>query len=483
MTVSVIVIGIIFAIILQIFISLRAILRVNKKPIKDVIFDVQSTRYKINKFKVILGIILLISAFFINYFNPKANFILSLMALVFALVGLANFVPIVIRGFSNLFVRICKKCNWANGIVASKNIGYNKMIITSSRLIVVSIVSILMILTASNTFGKLFESFRYLYNFDLLVENISKSSEEYEDLYEIDGIDKLEYLYYFYDENIIYNDKNFNTIPLIIGLEDEGEGIKEFDYKIKDLKENEVLIDEKYAEKNDIKVNDTITITFGSLKKTFEYKVVGLINSAYFTTSRNVIVVNLNHYKQELTDIPVWIQITVKDGYDIEELENKIKNKVKEVGIQIETFDEYITKQEESSSAIMSMLYVIVGLAVVLAFIGIINNQIIGFMQRKRELAVLNSTCMSKKQLKGMLVLETFFANFISCALALIISYLLTNILSTALQSMELFVEIVFDWEICIKFVCSVFIILLLTLFLPLKRLRKINIVDEIKYE
>ena len=129
------------------------------------------------------------------------------------------------------------------------------------------------------------------------------------------------------------------------------------------------------------------------------------------------------------------------------------------------------------------MFYLILGLAVILSFIGIINNQIIGFMQRTKELAILNSTCMSKGQIKKMLFLEVLLSNMFACILAILSALLSTKIMEKTLHSMATYINVEFNWSSTILFVGIMFIILLATILIPFKKLKKMNIVNEIKYE
>ena len=485
MTIGTMLIGIAFAVILEILISIRAIIRANKKQIKDIIFDVQSTRYVIKRISVILGTLLVILSFILNYTNKDIKLVPTLLSIVFLIVGVANLVPIMIRIIAVILSKISKKMGWATGVIACKNIGYNKMIIASSRLIVVAVSMILAILTVSVSYTELFTSFKYTVDdYDIVVENVTKTAEEYNKLLEVEDVKKVNYMYFYGDMDTTYNnEKKFNIVPTIMGQEESRKYIKELDYKIEDLKENEVVIDEKYLERNNLKVNDIIKIKWGTLNKELELKIVGLVNSAYFTTNRNVIVMNLDTFIENITDIPMLVGMEAEEEADLEKLKENIEEKLKEIGVKVSTVDEYLENQKEQVDGIMSLFYIIIGLAVILSFIGIINNQIICFIQRRKELAILNSTCMSKTQLKRMLRMETVISNGISCLLAIIVGFMMTGIIETFLKSLSLYVEMIFDWSMAFKFIGIVFILLLCTLRIPTKRMKKMNIVNEIKYE
>ena len=486
MTPGAILIGIAFAIVLEIFISIRAIRKANKKPIKDIIFDVQSTRYRILKGRIILGTIMVVSSLVINYLNKKMEIVPTIISIILYIVGVANLVPLIMRMMSKLLAIIFKKIGWATGIIASKNIGYNKMIIASSRLIVVAIALILSIITVSGSITEIFNSFRYVMgdDCDIIMQNVTKTATEYEKLLEIDEITKIEYMYYAWDEETTYNNGiKFSTNPIMLGQKEKGKYIKELDYKVEDLKHDELLIDEKLAESNNIKVNDVLNMKFGSYNAELKFKVVGLINSAYFTTSRNVMVINLEKFKENLTDVPMQVQLATKEGTDLEKTIKEVEDTIKETAVKIETAEEFVDRQEEQTASMLSMFYVIIGLAISLSFIGIVNNQIISFIQRRKEFAVLTSTCMSKSQLKKMLIVETILANIISCSVAVVVGFITTRIIESFMQGLTLYVDIIFNWNIAFKFVGIIFLVLLFTVVIPIKRLSKMKIVEEIKYE
>lgn len=479
-------IGILFAIILEILMTISSIVKANKKEIKNIIFDVQSTRYILKKINIIIGTIFLLGAIIINNLNIKSQIIPTIIAMLLMIIGIANLIPVFIKLFSISLSKIFNLLGLRKMSIASKNIGYNKIIISSARMIVIATLLIIPILNVSKVISRTFESFKYMYEdvCDIIVYNTSKEYENYDMLLENDEIVNIDYLYHYSDDNVTYNNgKKFNYIPLFVGRDNTRMDIKELDYKIKNLKYNEILFDEKLLENNNLKVGDTIKIKFDILNKELEYKIVGTVNSANFTTARNIIVINLDNYLENIRKIPSQFELKAKDGIDLKELKKKIKAELKEPFIMIKTFDEFIGEQEESTSGIINLVYVIEGLAIFLAFIGIVNNQIIGFIQRRKELAVLNSTCMSKGQLMKMLFTETLLVNIISCLIGLVISFLLTDIIDSFLQGMSLYLEMVFDLENALKFIFIIIIVLLFTLIVPLKRLRKMNIIDEIKYE
>ena len=90
---------------------------------------------------------------------------------------------------------------------------------------------------------------------------------------------------------------------------------------------------------------------------------------------------------------------------------------------------------------------------------------------------------MNKTQIKKLLALETMVANLIALGIAFVVTILTTAFINGFLENIGLFINISFDAMVVIRFSVIIYIILLFTLFFPFKRLKKMNIVDEIKYE
>ena len=482
---SLIIIGILFATLLQIFITAKEIIRTNKKPIKTLIFNTQNSRYKIRKMRTIIGFILIVLAFIVHTLNTKVNILFTMTSLVTLTVGVANIVPFLMQKVSKILATLFKKIGWSTGIVASKNIGYNKMIISSSRLIVVSLSLLSTIVLVSTSFTKLFTGFRETTkDYDMTIMNVRENATKYDKLVELDGINEVKYFYYYMDEDTTYNDgKKFATMPFLYTNNKDTDLIDTKDKKISELKNDEIIIDEKIAFKNNFKVGEKLKIKYGNLNKTFEYKIVGLCDASKFTTSRNLMIISYEHFIKDITDVPAQVLLVTDEGTDLEKMKETLKKEIKEVSIRIQTTEEYIQEQESQTDSIMSIFYVILGLSVFLSFIGIVNNQIISFIQRRRELAVLNSTCMSKAQLRKMLFTETIIANFVASIFVLITSYAATGFINYFMQGIDMYITIYYDLITVLKFVGIIYIVLLFTLIIPINKLRKMNIVNEIKYE
>ena len=90
---------------------------------------------------------------------------------------------------------------------------------------------------------------------------------------------------------------------------------------------------------------------------------------------------------------------------------------------------------------------------------------------------------MSKGQLKKMLFFETIVANLIAAGIAIITSILATGMLDNFMKGMSMYVHIEYSFKTAMTLTGVIFTVLIFTLISPMRRLKKMNIVNEIKYE
>ena len=82
-----------------------------------------------------------------------------------------------------------------------------------------------------------------------------------------------------------------------------------------------------------------------------------------------------------------------------------------------------------------------------------------------------------------MLFFETVIANLIAAFIGVITSILLTDMLDNFMCGLSLYVQVEYSFMTAFVFTGAIFAVLLLTLLSPVRRLKKLNIVNEIKYE
>ena len=113
----------------------------------------------------------------------------------------------------------------------------------------------------------------------------------------------------------------------------------------------------------------------------------------------------------------------------------------------------------------------------------LINNQKVSFIQRKKEFATLYSLCMSRSQLKSLILTEFFISYVITAIISIVYVFLLKYLVEFTTEAGGLGIS--FSVSI-IYMIAILVVILLIILFMSrkiVKEVDKLNIVEEIKYE
>lgn len=164
-------------------------------------------------------------------------------------------------------------------------------------------------------------------------------------------------------------------------------------------------------------------------------------------------------------------------------MKNKVIAALVGENVEVLTITEYLKMQEEGIGGFVGMVEMIIALSVLLATVGLLNNQMVSFLQRKKELAVLYSIAMSRSQLSRMLFFEAIGTFLLGCLIGGGVGALLTPVFETALFAIGVVFEISIDIPALLGMLSLIFIILSLSTLSPVLKLKKLNIVDEIKYE
>jgi putative ABC transport system permease protein len=382
-------------------------------------------------------------------------------------------VPVMTRLLSKAYAFVTQKLFGNAASLGAHDISYSKSI-TSSVVLVMVALSILLsmyilTLSSANVFAT-----GYSKESDIQIWGASHANSEYDDLREIDGVDGLFYSYY---ASVQLSEADHVYDLSMIPLDSSGFGILDLDHLMPGLKDNEILIDKYFAVRNDIQTGDKVT----QLDKNLSFTVVGYVDSSAYTPSRNVCVIRPSFFTEYESNVPEIIHIsTARDSREMKEV---LKKALAGEDVYIQTTEEGIARSENSVSGILKMTWVMFGVAGLLAVVGLINNQMIGFLQRRSEFAVLYSVSMSKAQLQIMIFFQVLGTFLIGTVLGTVLSLWLTKLLNDIMFAIGLCLPIQFDMRSVLLASAGVFLLLMLTVLSPMRHLHNMHVVDEIKRE
>lgn len=203
-------------------------------------------------------------------------------------------------------------------------------------------------------------------------------------------------------------------------------------------KENEVIISKKFAQLNQLSINDKIRISSKDGKKELTLTIVGIYNNVSLQADKNVnnqsyanqwndIYTNWDTMKQSslFEDASCTVELYLKDPSDIvnlrEELLEKGMPKSYLLSQDIDTYNQKMAPIHQLQEISSNMMYAVI-------FIGGMLLMIVSIMavrERKYEVGVLRSMGMCRKDIAKGFLYESFIMTMIALVISLLISVVL----------------------------------------------------------
>src|SRR3989338_62274 len=236
-------------------------------------------------------------------------------------------------------------------------------------------------------------------------------------------------------------------------------------------------------------------IELGSIVKIAdeEYKVVGILRKTgnSFAQLDNVFFIQFNQaeklFEDQLSPNEISaIRITIRDSYDLDEVEDEITSVLlsshhvsedeKDFGI---VSPKFITEQINQITGILSIfLGAIAGVSLIVGGIGISNSMFMSVLKRKKEIGLLKSLGLKDQELLQLFIIESSMLGFFGGVLGVIVAHILAFLINSYAG---------------ISFVMSIPLLIFALLFsafvgivsgtIPARRAARLDPVEALRYE
>ncbi|MBT2216355.1 ABC transporter permease [Virgibacillus dakarensis] len=488
--------ALVFGMLFPACVSMLPILKANRKQLKAIILNTPDTVQERSIITEIIGVFFFVGAFVVYFFNTKDNLSFGLVALAMLFIAIV----LLMQLFINMIVKLCSTlvAGGANGemTLGIKSVANNKLVANNSSMIIV-VVLLLMVVGITSAGLDHYISDIIKRDSDVMIGNLEKDPAAYEqELAKVDGVSDISKQYIGLARYQINRDHGEFGVVGIDNIEKFNSFYSGVVFKDDAMKKiatlpNGVIIDQYQAGKYDVAVGDTIqflplTEQGKPLHKDEDYVemvVAGLMDSASFTSSKSSVLVNLQFFNDYFDGGHNEIAIKVDQGYDVDQVKKAIKDKYVDATIDVHTFDELIASQKGTIDTLLVGIKAVILMGLIVGLLGITNNLTVSYRQRRKELAVLYSVCMSKNQIVRMLFYEmvmTFIAVVvIGCAGGLLMNVVLTKFL----HAIGLVIQFDFNYSLFALLCGLVFVLLALSTLSIVRKIVKMNVLDELRYE
>lgn len=483
--------GLVLSLIVSIISSLIPILSIKKLPVKEVILNNFGVSNKTSIKSFIIGIILVLISIILHFLggNIKGQrpYVTALPAFFIGFVGVIIIIPKLVDIILYPFTRLFRKIN-STLMLSVNNVRTSKILLNNIRLISVSVISIVMIMSFSLSLNDILTGVYKKLNFDLIVSinsqnaNILKASNDIiENSSKNSKIIKRQYVYANLNGDaskeinvLCIEPQNFKGYDNYLNYTDKNAQLDELNGN-----EDGIIIAKKISTRYDIKKGNKINLYLDNKKETF--KVLSIVDAKFMNMGN----VNLISYKaaEKHFDIKYSDEFFISTNSSVSKLKSDLTKKLKGLPISISTRQDAINHDSETCKQIVSLLSIFSYITMIIGGFGILSNISLSFLQRKRELAVLSSIGLTNGSRNLMILCESF----IETLTGLIFSFVSASLIILLLG--DIFKYLVLDMNFSYPFDSLPFVIVLVVLLsfitsVPtLVKSKNLKIVNQLKYE
>lgn len=393
---------------------------------------------------------------------PMRNIYAAYVGIVFLIIGFSLFSPLAVKYFSLLFAYIGVKTLGFTGKMASISI------IKHISRTAIAIAALAIAVAAAIGVGTMIESFRstvinwleFRLKADVYVSVPSNISRFNDGTFspriadEILAIPEVQHINRYREFRLTHEGKVIHILAAKLHHFDH-ESFKMADGDNEAIwtkfRDNEnVLVTETFAYKNDINVGDSLEIPTDRGLAKFP------VAAIYYEYSSDIglVLISKNVYDKYFDDrLLSGVAVFAKPNADIDALMEKIHDLGGEVALVIRPNAELL----RSSVEIFDRTFIITGvlqlLAVGVAFMGILSALMALQMERQRELGILRAIGLTPRQLRVMIIYQTGVMGFIAAVIAIplgqILALALTNIINK--RSFGWSLDFEFSWIIVLQ--------------------------------
>ncbi len=246
------------------------------------------------------------------------------------------------------------------------------------------------------------------------------------------------------------------------------------------LRSGSVLVSDQQAAAKALDVGDRVAVTLPKGKD--ELTIAGVYKNSQFVGTPVV----MSFADLERGGIPVAdtiLYVSAAPGADTAAVRQGLDAVVKDLPlITVQTRDEFAGSQADQVDQLLNILYALLGLALVIAILGIVNTLALSVIERTREIGLLRAVGMGRGQLRLMVVLESVVIAVLGALLGIAMGLIFGIAVQRPLRSQGLEV-LAIPWGQLIAYVVAAAVIGVLAAVWPARRAARLDVLRAITTE
>lgn len=456
--------------------------RASRLPVKDVILGTVEEKRIPRRFIVVFsGVLFLFSVILPKVVSGELLYVAGGFSLFGMITATIFLIPPITNWASSVLERVYGFLFQNEGRLAARNMKENKSIAQNITLLFISISAVIAISVVGN--------FVTTYISDVFkgaelqgFADAEMEPEFVEQVKKLDGIEKVLPLYVF-KNSAEGNKTTFSRLEATDNLEWYSSMLA-LHYTEKSMQkkaisafssERSILISESGLKRTGFSIGDTLTVSTGG--RSNSYVIVG-------------------SFKSRATDVEAVIPSTFavadfgKASYgflaytaaDPDAIMVQLRNLFGDTPNWSRTVQEFNTDALSTVGAFLQPMHSMTYFILLLATVGVMNNLLINYMQKRRAIAMYRSVGLSNRQNRKMILLEGFTSGLIGAVIAIAVSYMeIQTIFLVAGPKIAMVPEL--NAGTFLTAGAMGILVTLIGSMVPIVKSRKMKLVEEIKME
>ena len=152
-------------------------------------------------------------------------------------------------------------------------------------------------------------------------------------------------------------------------------------------------------------------------------------------------------------------------------------------GVTVGDMSAFLQQFNQIFDFLLLAITVLLGVALVIALLGILNTLLLSIVERTRELGLVRAIGLSRGGVVKMVGVESILIAVFGCLLGLMVGVGAGAALSQALIEADFMTTIVLPWDMLAAYVATAIFFGVLAALIPAWRAARLNVLDAIAYE
>lgn len=245
------------------------------------------------------------------------------------------------------------------------------------------------------------------------------------------------------------------------------------------LEDGQIALNEDKADSLGVTVGDTVQLGFASGKVPAE--VVGLYKSTYVVANAITPFTTITAGQVQRADST--IAVNAADDVDQAELGKRLEAATKAFPtVTVQNQEDFAEAQRSQVDQLLYLIYALLGLAIIIAVLGIVNTLALSVIERTREVGLLRAVGLSRGQLRRMVRLEAIAIAVLGALLGIMAGLLFGIVLQQAVADQGI-TDLAIPWARLVVFVVIAGLVGVLAAVLPARRAARLNVLRAITTE